>query len=53
MSQFESLDDGVFRILEQNVHWELRSGFLIGGLHALHFGDQRFSEYPAFPTCMR
>lgn len=54
VSQFESLDNGVFRILERNVHRELppfRSGFLIGGLHALHFGDQRFSDYPASSTC--
>lgn len=45
VSQFESLDNGVFRVLERNVHRELppfRSGFLIGGLHALHFGIKDF-----------
>lgn len=41
VSQFESLDDGVFRILEQNVHRKL-CGFLIGGFHALHFGIRDF-----------
>lgn len=40
--QFGSLDDDVFRILEQNVHRELPSGFLISGLHALHFGIKDF-----------